>query len=134
VIVSRFLGRSGVISLLSNGKTIKVLDNVTSYDYNTPTMTELDTPFELKPGYEIEVKCVYDSTKRTTTTKYGEATSDEMCFGFIAYYPLVENLGFCGQMDSLPICPTKIGVGPCEISKIRELIQKFPLLYRLLFQ
>lgn len=46
-----------------------------------------DDPIEMNRGDELHVMCNYQSTSRTRTTFYGEATSDEMCFSFVMYYP-----------------------------------------------
>jgi len=65
--------------------------------------------FELRPGDEIRVHCVYQSLSRTETTYYGEATSDEMCFGMFAYYPAVENFTYCGQWRTVDECTNEDG-------------------------
>ena len=41
----------------------------------------------MEPGYELTLQCDFRSTSRTKTTFFGEATSAEMCFAFIMYYP-----------------------------------------------
>jgi len=123
------LGKSGEIRLIRSGGKVEIIYNVTQYDYGTPALYEFGTPIELKPGDAIEVKCVYDSTHRTSTTYYGEATSDEMCFAFLAYYPLIDDLGFCGQLKIVDLCPKKYKyepVGICEIGTLRDLLQLHP--------
>ena len=35
----------------------------------------------------ITTTCTYDTTSVTTVTKGGEASTNEMCFGFLFYYP-----------------------------------------------
>ena len=35
----------------------------------------------------IATTCSYDTTSVTTVTKGGEASDNEMCFGFLFYYP-----------------------------------------------
>jgi hypothetical protein len=39
-------------------------------------------PVQVRAGDTLELTCAYDTTSRTTTTTWGEATSDEMCLGF----------------------------------------------------
>lgn len=34
-------------------------------------------------GNQLQVKCTYDSTSKTTATAFGENSANEMCFGFI---------------------------------------------------
>ena len=85
-------------------------------------------PIEVKPGDDIQVKCTYDSTQKNTTTYYGEATSDEMCFGFFAYYPLVENLGYCGQWGRVSICNDMLlpEFESCDLSTLLTLLALIP--------
>ena len=61
---------------------------------------------ELKPGDQITVECVFNSINRTTTTNYGAATTDEMCMGFLIYYPspTVGKFRSCGQWSSFGYC------------------------------
>ena len=49
----------------------------------------------MKPGDVIKSKCTYDTTRRnvSTTTYRGFGTTDEMCYGFLVYYPKQNFLG-----------------------------------------
>jgi len=60
-------------------------------------------PVPLTPGDEIRVNCVYDSRSRKTTTSYGEATTDEMCIGFLTIYPAVKQFDRCYTWKDLPV-------------------------------
>jgi dopamine beta-monooxygenase len=42
----------------------------------------------IKPGDEIRTKCVFKSTSKSRTTFKGDATSDEMCYGFLTVHPI----------------------------------------------
>lgn len=57
------------------------------------------------PGDEIVTTCKFKSLSRPKTTFFGDATSDEMCFGFLAFYP-VANMPFstCTAWKDIPIC------------------------------
>ena len=46
-----------------------------------------DTPLEVLPGDELKMTCQYSSMNRNYTTKHGPGGNDEMCYGFITYYP-----------------------------------------------
>jgi dopamine beta-monooxygenase len=46
------------------------------------------TSIEIKPGDEIRTKCVFKSSSKSVTTFQGDATSDEMCFGFLTIHPI----------------------------------------------
>ena len=49
----------------------------------------------LQPGDNIDIVCNYKSTSKDSTTYYGDGTSDEMCFGFLIYYPVVPVIKEC---------------------------------------
>src|SRR5688572_12676570 len=78
-----------------------------------------DPPFEWKPGDEVRVTCVYQSTHRNFTTYYGEATiSQEMCLAFVTYYPADNSPNFCGQWKGIGVCNSKEReFGSCEFLK-----------------
>ena len=84
---AHFLGKNLSLAQYRNGKFIRFLSRDDVFSYNNPTTTAFNPPVMLYPGDEIRTKCIYDTTKRTTTTYYGDGTFDEMCFGFIHYYP-----------------------------------------------
>ncbi|XP_045188021.1 uncharacterized protein LOC123545778 [Mercenaria mercenaria] len=95
------------------------------YDYNTPVTHIHSDPVMIQPGDELKTTCIYSSKTRTTTTKFGDATSDEMCLAFFTYYPK-ENLrtGMCVSWKSLSHCETrhKDVVRGCEIRKMLNLL------------
>jgi len=68
------------------------------------TVFSFSPAFELLPGDEIAVRCEFQSLTQTQTTYYGEATSDEMCFGIMAYYPAVPKFTYCGQWRTVGEC------------------------------
>jgi len=72
--------------------------------------------FEFRPGDEIRVHCIYQSLTRSDTTYYGEATSDEMCFGFLTYYPAVPKFTYCGQWRTVDECSNEAGF-ICDLEK-----------------
>jgi len=48
------------------------------------------TPFvALQQGDTYNTYCSYDTSLDNVSVTYGETTSNEMCFNFIAYYPLL---------------------------------------------
>jgi dopamine beta-monooxygenase len=65
------------------------------------------TAIEVMPGDEIVTSCTFKSLSRPKTTFYGDATSDEMCFGFMAYYP-ADNL-------QLPVCTAWKEISTCGL-------------------
>ncbi|XP_062566816.1 tyramine beta-hydroxylase-like [Saccostrea cucullata] len=91
-----YLGREEYIEQYRNGVKINTLTNNRQYSYDRPRMSEYDTSIEVLPGDEIRTKCVYKSSSKSVTTFKGDATSDEMCYGFLAIHPL-SNLRFQSQ-------------------------------------
>eukprot|EP00117_Sycon_ciliatum_P005020 scpid51565/ scgid9140/ Dopamine beta-hydroxylase; Dopamine beta-monooxygenase; Soluble dopamine beta-hydroxylase len=73
------------------------------YDYDSPTWTFHDPPVVITPGDSLSINCTYDASSRNFTTRYGDATNDEMCFGFLQYYPKGGDFK-CMQYDSYDIC------------------------------
>lgn len=45
-----------------------------------------DPPVPLHPGEQVQVTCEYDTSKRPDT-RWGLSTADEMCMGFVLYWP-----------------------------------------------
>ena len=86
---AHFLGKTLKLAQYRNGKFIRFLAKDDVFSYNNPTTTRYNPPVILSPGDELRTTCVYDTTKRKTTTYYGDGTYDEMCFGFVQYYPKI---------------------------------------------
>ena len=84
---AHFLGKKIFVEQFRNGTKIRDLGREDAYDYNNPIGTIHDPPVDFLPGDELKTTCVYNSSKRQSRTYYGEGTFDEMCFGFIDYYP-----------------------------------------------
>lgn len=55
------------------------------------TCLRFQEPVVVKPGDVVRTTCHFKSTDKPFTTFEGEGTSDEMCFGFLSFYP-AENL------------------------------------------
>ena len=51
-------------------------------------------PIQLTPGDRIETSCVFDNSGNDYDVRFGEGTSDEMCFDFLMYYPATD-LQYC---------------------------------------
>ncbi|XP_055862636.1 MOXD1 homolog 1-like [Biomphalaria glabrata] len=64
------------------------LSNDASYSYDSPNVfLYMNDPVQLLPGDELVTTCTFTTAKRTKSTFWGEATLDEMCYGFMIYYP-----------------------------------------------
>ena len=58
----------------------------------------------INPGDSFDVKCEYQSKLKQQVTFFGDATSDEMCLAFIAYYPFHPQYTMCMSSGNLPMC------------------------------
>ncbi|KAJ8300555.1 hypothetical protein KUTeg_022074 [Tegillarca granosa] len=69
------------------------------------TETAYDPPIEVLPGDEVRTSCVYTSIGKNETVYFGAATSNEMCFGFITYYPKQKiRIPYCTMWKSVHKC------------------------------
>jgi hypothetical protein len=58
---------------------------VRGFDYDFQTWIDMpDKLRKLKRGDELSMTCVFDSRARSNTTRFGFATTDEMCFWWCA--------------------------------------------------
>ncbi|XP_062622231.1 DBH-like monooxygenase protein 2 homolog [Saccostrea cucullata] len=86
-----YLGREMKLEHYRDGKKLRDLSYETDYSYDSPKTFEFSTPVEFRAGDEVITTCVFNSMNMNKTVFKGDATSDEMCFGFLTYYPK-ENL------------------------------------------
>ncbi len=84
---AHFLARNLTLAQYRNGEFIRYLGVDDAFSYNNPTSTIFDPPVVFHPGDQLKTTCIYDTTSRNKTTLYGDGTFDEMCFGFVNYYP-----------------------------------------------
>ncbi|KAH9503110.1 hypothetical protein Btru_069976 [Bulinus truncatus] len=92
-----YAGRKMSIQVFRNNTAVTSLSDEPIYSYDSPQVQQYtDKPVQLLPGDELVTTCTYDTSSRVHSTFWGEATSDEMCFGFLTYYPK-ENMddSFC---------------------------------------
>ncbi|KAI8800861.1 PHM/PNGase F domain-containing protein [Cladochytrium replicatum] len=81
-------GHAGELSIIRQGTNhSEPLVKVNYFDFNSQGSTRI-TPKTLVPGDRIMTTCVWDSTNQVNATTGGYASSQEMCFGFVEYYPL----------------------------------------------
>jgi Copper type II ascorbate-dependent monooxygenase, C-terminal domain len=64
----------------------------------------LSTPLQFQPGDEIRVDCVYQSTNASDVTPSGPFRNQELCYGFIGYYPAIDSFTRCGQWKDVDVC------------------------------
>ena len=102
---AHFLGVKMVLEQWRNGTKLRDLARDEVFSYNNPTSTLFNPPVVLEPGDELKTKCTYDSSgnqKRDKWTYYGDGTFDEMCYGFVNYYPKIN--GKVSGIDKQYLC------------------------------
>lgn len=100
-----YLGKKQKIELIRNGRKIQDITNEENFDYDKPVTHSFNIPIELQPGDELKTTCVFKTTSKLNYTYYGQGTNDEMCFGFLTFYP-AKNVKrkFCTSWKSIPVC------------------------------
>mmetsp|Transcript_9062 Transcript_9062/g.18318 ORF Transcript_9062/g.18318 Transcript_9062/m.18318 type:complete len:643 (-) Transcript_9062:35-1963(-) len=63
------------------------------YDFNYQTPIPLDVT--IHKDDEIHTRCSYNTMGRSTNTKFGLATGDEMCLTYLWYYPEISDSARC---------------------------------------
>jgi len=64
------------------------LRHVLGLDYEQACLfRRFEPPIKVLPGDDIRTVCNYTS-KRNSTASFGAGTHDEMCYGFLTYYPI----------------------------------------------
>jgi hypothetical protein len=95
-------GRRMWTEVWRNGVKVNTLGDNQNYDYNLQKVVGLSPFVQLKKNDTVTTYCTYDTTKDTQNVTHGELTSNEMCFNFVYYYPLIGTapLIACGPVNS----------------------------------
>ncbi|XP_069119453.1 dopamine beta-hydroxylase-like [Argopecten irradians] len=101
-----YMGIKQRITLHRNSTKIRDITFDNPYSYDSPAFYKYDPPIEVLPGDEIRTTCTYSSIDKKHTVYFGDGTSDEMCFGFMTYYPR--------QNIPMPYCTTWKSVEKCK--------------------
>ena len=76
------------------------LIRIGDWDFNWQNTYYFETPVEMPKGTLVKVKAHYDNPGKTAV-KWGEATTDEMCIGFLAVVQKGQDLTRPGEKDEL---------------------------------
>lgn len=58
-----------------------------NFKFDNQKYVYLNTPIKISPGDSLKTYCEYDTSNLDKPVKGGEASTDEMCFAFINFYP-----------------------------------------------
>ena len=84
------LGRSLAIDRLpADGSAPQSVLDARNFDFQE--QAGFPANVDVAPGDKIRTRCEWQNPG-DKTVRYGEGTGDEMCFGFVSYYPAVEDV------------------------------------------
>ncbi|XP_036406203.1 DBH-like monooxygenase protein 2 homolog [Megalops cyprinoides] len=83
-------GRKIRVGHFRNGEQIDFLALDEHYDFELQQALFLGKIKNVKLGDELVVECTYNTVNRTRLTELGLATTDEMCFAYMFYYPAID--------------------------------------------
>ncbi|OWF48547.1 DBH-like monooxygenase protein 1 [Mizuhopecten yessoensis] len=84
------------------------------YSYDNPKVHTFESPLEIKKGDVLRAKCSFTTSQKNVTTFSGEATSQEMCYAFLFYYPK--------ESIKSTQCLTVMGLPACSLNHGTDLI------------
>ncbi|KAJ3322744.1 DBH-like monooxygenase protein 1 [Boothiomyces sp. JEL0866] len=95
-------GKSLTVQHVRNGQELQRLPSINYFDYNFQSYSygSLNQSI-LLPGDRIRVNCTYDTTGETNYVLGGYASSNEMCYSFIEYYPALPFQSYCLQIPDV---------------------------------
>ncbi len=94
-------GRAQQTTLTHSGQT-SVVEDRPNYSFGSQYLEASN--FTFASGDDLKVKCTWDTTGATAVTKWGEATSDEMCFNFLYVTP-PPPVAYCPALNTTsPVC------------------------------
>ena len=93
-------GRASYVRHIRNGVELAPISSTPFYDFDFQVFNWVNNFTRvIKPGDDLVVECIYDTTGRSTPTPMGDGTLQEMCFMFLMYYPKMD-LFSCFDLQS----------------------------------
>jgi mono/diheme cytochrome c family protein len=80
------LGRTLRVDRMSGSTTSCIVDTP-RWNFHWQGVWWYDAPLRVSPSDSLRITCTYDTSSRSTTTTWGEGTSDEMCLAFFYVSP-----------------------------------------------
>lgn len=96
------VGKEVFTNVYRDGKLVTKFGENLNWDFNVQEIKSLP-PFKVGGGDVMRTYCVYDTTGRTTVTKGGDETTDEMCINYLMYYPKTNKVPkSCSTKSTVP--------------------------------
>ncbi|CAG5117330.1 unnamed protein product, partial [Candidula unifasciata] len=130
-----YLGRGMNVAIFRDGAKVIDISKDDTFSYDSPVYHVINPPFELLPGDEIRTTCVFSTLTSTRYVYYGEATSEEMCFGFLTMYPkqaLVTDT--CFSFGPYSACDLKMGMPMDQCDWVQFLNVSNPATGKMMFE
>merc|ERR550532_42389 len=110
VLHSHLAGRKMRLRHIRNGKELPVILQDNNYDFNFQASRQPPKGRgKILPGDEMILECDYETTGRQGPTFGGLSTREEMCLGFILYYPR-SKLADCRSLPTLETAMQGFGI------------------------
>jgi hypothetical protein len=71
----------------SKNGPMTMIYNPMPFQWAEPATANFPTPFSIPVGGGLDITCSWDNTQGSADVGFGEATTDEMCFAWMYYYP-----------------------------------------------
>lgn len=115
---AHLVGKRLKVEVTRNGEYIGEMRREKVYDFNHQSL-EGSAVKKLKKGDELTLTCSYDTSSKTTETKFGDFTQDEMCLAYFLHYPpqTPRRAVFlrANGKQRVTLCPQgTVGAGPAE--------------------
>lgn len=94
---------------IRNGTELPTILEDNHYDFNFQASRQPEHIAHVLPGDELLMDCTYETTNRNKPTFGGLSTREEMCLGFIHYYPRNE-IADCRSLPTLKTVMKALGV------------------------
>ncbi|XP_030626622.1 DBH-like monooxygenase protein 2 homolog [Chanos chanos] len=102
-------GRKVRVGHFRDGKQIDFLTYDENYDFEYQQVINLGKTKTIKQGDQVLVECTYNTQDRNAITWGGFETTDEMCFAFLYYYPVLD-IGVCQSLPNPDDLMREMGV------------------------
>jgi len=111
VLHSHLAARKMRIRQFRNGKELPIVMEDNHYDFNFQSSRQPRTQNggRVLPGDELFVECDYETKDRAKPTFGGLSTREEMCLGFMLYYPR-QKLADCRSLPGLQTVLSALGI------------------------
>jgi hypothetical protein len=76
-----------------------------NYSFDHQRIYMLEKPVKVSKGFTATTVCTYNSQDKSTVTRGGEGSQDEMCYNFVQYYPRENGIQTCFTSQGLGYCP-----------------------------